>query len=241
MNIIKRYENTKKKERKNKYLTTTDYSNENSLCFCICFVLFYLAAFFGEAFFPGFGLAEVFFVAGFLVAVDFGFFAAAAFFGFEALLATFFAGVAAAVAGAAAAVPVAAALLADDVDVVLFLAFVVVAFVFGFTCRGFLVAFAPFELDRGFAAFVDLAFFGLTADDVALPLLATVAVVVELPLVAGFLTVFGPGDFDALRFLVGDDDDNNSRGQKQRSRKIDVKEKKVRQVTRTYKPKDQRR
>lgn len=170
------------------------------------FVLFYLAAFFGEAFFPAFGLAEVFFVAGFLVAVDFGFFAAAAFFGFEALLATFFAGVAAAVAGAAAAVPVAAALLADDVDVVLFLAFVVVAFVFGFTCRGFLVAFAPFELDRGFAAFVDLAFFGLTADDVALPLLATVAVVVELPLVAGFLTVFGPGDFDALRFLVGDDE-----------------------------------
>jgi len=177
--------------------------------FCICFVLFYLAAFFGEAFFPAFGLAEVdFFVAGFLVAVDFGFFAAAAFFGFEALLATFFAGVAAAVAGAAAAVPVAAALLADDVDVVLFLAFVVVAFVFGFTCRGFLVVFAPFELDRGFAAFVDFAFFGLTADDVALPLLAaTVAVVVELPLVAGFLTVFGPGDFDALRFLVDDDDE----------------------------------
>jgi len=159
--------------------------------FVVCRI--YFAAFFGEAAFLALGLADGFFVAVFFVPVDFGFLAADDFFGFDAgFVATFFVELAAAV-GAAGATAAGAVPVVVAAGVVLFLTAVdfVVAFVFGLTCRGFLVALAPagFELDRDFVVLLAFAFFGLAA---AFPLLA----------VAVRLADFGPGDFDALRFFA---------------------------------------
>lgn len=63
--------------------------------------------------------------------------------------------------------------------------FAVVALVFGFTCFGFLVA---------LAALVALAFLGLSVEVALADLTADSE--------AAFLAFFGPGDFDAARFLV---------------------------------------
>jgi hypothetical protein len=94
--------------------------------------------------------------------------------------------------------------------VALFLAapdFAVVALVFGFTSRGFMGAFGALlpladfgvELDRGLVALGALAFLGFAAE-VELPDLTVDAELAE----ATFLAFFGPGDFDAARFLVAD-------------------------------------
>lgn len=146
-------------------------------------MLIYLPAFFVEAagFLATLGLAA--FVAVFFSVADLGFLVAVAFLtlGAPAGLAAFFAGAALFLAAAG---------------------FAVAALVFGFTCFGFLVAFvAPValadlgtELEAGLAA---LAFLGLPAEVVLLDLVADA----ELP-EATFLAFFGPGDFDAARFLV---------------------------------------
>jgi len=158
-------------------------------------------AFFGDeaGFFAVLGLAA-FFVAGFLVAVDFGFFATGDFLALVvvAALVVFFAGV--------------------EVDVALFFAatgLAVVALLFGLTCRGFLVALlelvlalvelADFgvELDRDLLGLAAFAVLGLAAD---VALLVDLTAEVELP-VATFLADFGPADLDAARFLVPDADE----------------------------------
>jgi len=194
MNIIKSdQKNTREKKRQ--YLTATDYimmTRRISKVFLIVhfvFGRFYLAAFLGEpaAFLAALGLAAFFAAAGFLAAVDFGFFGAAAFLtlGAAADLA-FFAGLAFFAAAGLA----------------------VVALVFGFACRGFLAAFVPvdfgFELDR----LAGLAFLGLAAAGAALVALAALVdaagVAVAAPPVATFLADFVPADFDRARFLVPD-------------------------------------
>jgi len=136
-------------------LHNDDAQNFKSFFLFVHFVFgrFYLAAFLGEpaAFLAALGLAAFFAAAGFLAAVDFGFFGAAAFLtlGAAADLA-FFAGLAFFAAAGLA----------------------VVALVFGFACRGFLAAFVPvdfgFELDR----LAGLAFLGLAAAGAALVALA---------------------------------------------------------------------
>jgi len=171
-----------------------DTRNFKSLIDCCLFGQVYLAAFFGDpaAFLTALGLA-VFFAAGFLAAADFGFFGAAAFLTLGAVAALGF--------------------FADaEPDEALFFAaagLAVVALVFGFTCRDFVVALlAPaaladlgFELERALTDLAALAFLGLAA---GAALLAAAAGAAELPPVATFLTVLVPADFDRARFLVPD-------------------------------------
>jgi len=171
-----------------------------------------LAAFFGDedAFLllaVDFGLAELaFFVVAFLLPAALGFLATAAFFTL---------GVAAVVAAGAATAGllIATTFFIGLAEAIFFPAtgLAVVAFVFGLTCRGFLVALFALveladlivELDRGLAAFDVFVFFGLAAA-VALVLFAAD---VEPPIVARFFADFGPADFDAARFFVPDADE----------------------------------
>lgn len=126
-------------------------------------------------------MAAFFGDAAFLAAL--GLAALAAFFGDAALGALAAFGFLAAGAFLTLGVPAALAFFGDAA----FLAaagFVVAALVFGFTCLGFLVAFAALAF-LGFSAEVELA--DLTADSEA-----------------AFLAFFGPGDFEAARFLVAE-------------------------------------
>jgi hypothetical protein len=143
----------------------------------------YLAAFFGVAafFVADFGF-DAFFAAGFLAAVDFGFFAVVAFLTFG--LAAFF------VAGFFAPAGLAA---------VVFFAFVD------------FVALADFgvALDFGFDALAIVTFFGLAAVvETVVGAAVAVAGVAELFVAAGvatFLADFVPADFERGRFFVPDD------------------------------------